>query len=245
MKTTPMAALAIVATLAAGCGVTPGATPSTRVTAPAPPTLRSTPSPVVKASGTSPCIAGPGDEYVLVDAQANIFGAGHSAPPAPGGGGAGVLPPFVGLQLGRNSVITFPCVAGRIDWGFGSVNTSANGSTEYSTNIQSFNGVSGIVHNKRGVFLVGLFLTDEKPRDPAPERLDFSETCPDACTVDRLDPGIGQTFFVGLGGDEPEYAVPTGATRLFLGLADAQFTRGAPGWYGNNRGNFEVVVRLP
>jgi hypothetical protein len=100
------------------------------------------------------------------------------------------------------------------------------------------------VHGERSVFLVGVFLGDAEPANPAPERLDFTQTCPDVCTVDRIEPELGQTFFIGMGGEAPEYVVPDGATRLFLGFADGYFTHGAPGWYGNNSGQLDLVVRL-
>ena len=50
-----------------------------------------------------------------VSAQANIFGAGHEAPPAPAGGGPGVLPPVWRLPDGSDRVVTFPSVTGRVN----------------------------------------------------------------------------------------------------------------------------------
>lgn len=37
---------------------------------------------------------------VTVPGQANIYGAGHSTPPGPGGSGGGVLPTLINLPLG-------------------------------------------------------------------------------------------------------------------------------------------------
>jgi hypothetical protein len=88
------------------------------------------------------------------------------------------------------------------------------------------------------MFLVGVFLTDAAPSDPAPPRLDFSRH-------DRrglLAPRLGQTFMVG-DGKGRAYRVPSGATRLYLGFADAYQYQGAPGWYGNNGGKLTVTVR--
>jgi hypothetical protein len=95
------------------------------------------------------------------------------------------------------------------------------------------------------MFLVGVFLGDAEPADPAPKRLDFTDGCEQSCDVDRIEPRLGQTFFIGAGGgDRPRYVAPEGATRLFLGVADAYFTTGLPGWYGNNSGGWTVTVRL-
>ncbi|CAN5780474.1 hypothetical protein BH23CHL7_BH23CHL7_06760 [soil metagenome] len=182
---------------------------------------------------------------ITVSSRANIFGAGHAVAPEPGGGGGGDLPPVVELPSGPDIVVTFPCVTGRISCCSGASESSANGTTDYSTNIFSYQGISGISHGRRSVFLVGVFVGDEEPTHPATASLDFTQTCPDVCTVDQFEPEIGQIFFIGLGGERPAYVAPGGATRLFLGFADAFFTQGSPGWYGNNSGQLEVVVRLP
>ena len=182
---------------------------------------------------------------MTVSSKANIFGAGHPVAPAPAGGGAGVVPPVVDLSSTPGVAVTFPCVAGLINCCFEAPDTPAIGTTEFTTNISSYGGIAGIVHLNRSVFLVGVFLSDEEPADPAPERLVFTDTCPAGCVFERLEPQIGQTFYIGLGGERPEYVAPEGATRLFLGIADAFFTQGPPGWYDNNSGKFDVVVRLP
>jgi hypothetical protein len=186
-----------------------------------------------------------GEQLVVVPSTANIFGAGHEIAPDPAGGGAGVVPPVVELPAAPNVVVTFPCVSGLINCCFGAPDTGPVGTMTYTTVIESWGGISGIIHKSRSVFLVGVFLGDEEPQDPAPERLDFSETCPGECTFDRLAPELGQTFYVGAGGETVEYLAPEGATRLFLGIADAYLTHGNPGWYDNNSGQFEAVVSLP
>ena len=50
-----------------------------------------------------------------VSARANIFGAGRDAPPAPGGGGAGVLPPVWQLPAGTERLIAFSRVDGQVN----------------------------------------------------------------------------------------------------------------------------------
>lgn len=107
------------------------------------------------------------------------------------------------------------------------------------TDIESHGGISGIIDAHNGMFMVGVFLTDSPPSDPAPERLDFTDN--ETFTV--LAPEIAQTFFVG-DGIGRRYRVPPDATRLFLGFADAAAYRGEPGYYGNNGGSLEVTVEV-
>ena len=116
------------------------------------------------------------------------------------------------------------------------------------TDVKSLGGISGIVNRTNGMFLVGVFLTDLAPPDPAPPRLDFSSTStggppPVGERFTELAPEIGQTFLIG-NGKGHRYVVPDGATRLFLGFADAYLYVGCPGWYGNNDGNLKVTVNL-
>jgi hypothetical protein len=91
------------------------------------------------------------------------------------------------------------------------------------------------------MFLVGVFLTDEPPSTSAPKRLDFTKRE----GLRTLAPRIGQTFFIG-DGKERTLHVPSGATRLFLGFADAysngKFYHGHPGYYDNNGGHLCVAV---
>jgi hypothetical protein len=174
---------------------------------------------------------------VVVPARANIFGAGQPTPPDPGGGGRGVPPREIRLPAGARTV-TFPAVRGRVNpvaseprW------HGPEGEVEARTDITSFGGISGIVH-RTGMFLTGVFVTDARPAPPAPPRLDFT-----ARGVSALAPRIGQTFLIG-GGYGRRYRVPAGATRLYLGFADAFFYMGKPGWYDNNAGRVVATVRI-
>jgi hypothetical protein len=134
--------------------------------------------------------------------------------------------------------LTVRRVAGRVNPRVGDVNDNgAGGDGLGPTDITSYEGISGIVHGRNGMFLVGVFLTDTAPSDPAPPRLDFTWR-------DRpglLAPRIAQTFMVGDGKDRA-YRIPPGATRLYLGFADAYLYEGPPGWYGNNGGKLTVTV---
>jgi hypothetical protein len=181
-----------------------------------------------------------------VSAQANIFGAGSDFAPGPGGGGGGVLPPSVQLPEGT-IVVTFPTATGKVTARMGSLPyTSPGGDGKGKTDITSYGGISGIVDGRHGMFLVGVFLTDDPPANLAPRRLDFTKRE----GFRTLAPQMGQTFFIGEGGDRT-VTVPSGATRLFLGFADAYSSgesglkgnyQGRPGYYDNNDGHLCVAV---
>jgi HYR domain len=175
-------------------------------------------------------------------ATANIFGAGYTDAPGEAGGGAGTMPPGWRLPAGTGRVVTFPSVTGTVT---PILSTSPyNGPEGTGPNsglgpmdVDSWRGISGILDAKNGMFLVGVFVGEGEPALPAPPRLDFT----DRERFDTLAPLLGQTFFVG-DGKGRRYVVPEGATRLFVGFAEAYYLQGKPGYYGNNDGRLEVVA---
>lgn len=189
---------------------------------------------------------------LTVPAQSNIFGAGHAVAPAPGLGGGGLLPPLIALpqapvvSVRMVSAIGTVCPTSALPICFDHADGGQEGSYT-RTDIPSHGGISGIVHSSSVMFLVGVFLTDAEPADPAPPRLDFSD---DALSDEfpMLAPAMNQTFFVGdgLGSGVPQvFQAPAGATRLFLGYADA-FNFGdppaLPGYYDDNHGTLQVEL---
>jgi hypothetical protein len=104
--------------------------------------------------------------------------------------------------------------------------------------------ISGILSADGGGYLIGVFLADSAPAGPPPATLDFTGDSDFA----SLSPALAQTFFIGDGrtatGRPQRFHVPTGATRLYLGLADAWKFQGPPGFYADNSGSFEVAVRF-
>ena len=107
-------------------------------------------------------------------------------------------------------------------------------------NIREWDGASGIKHNYR-MFLAGMFLDDSYPSDSAaPVALDFTG----AADFAELRPGLKQLFFIGDGltgegsGEVQRFVPPAGATRLYIGFADAASFSGNPGWYNDNTGSF-------
>jgi hypothetical protein len=214
--------------------LTPGsAEPSAAQSATATPRERATPVPL------TPPPVGEFDKSTTVPGTANIYGAGRAFPPSPGGGGGGDFP--VVWELSPDArFVTFPSATGEVISVVGnSVPNGPAGDKAGSTKVESFGGISGIVDRHNGMFLVGVFLTDEEPADPAPAVLDFT----DKEQFSVLAPKIAQTFFIG-DGKGRRYEVPSGATRLYLGFADAAAYNGPPGWYGNNAGQLQVTVAV-
>jgi hypothetical protein len=212
----------------AGGSMTQGSTAPTATTEPAPST----------AAEQDSCPSG----LTLVSGQANIFGAGSDFAPGPGGEGGGVVPPRVELPEGA-SVVTFPIIRGTVSPMESLVaRNGPAGDRVGATDITSYGGISGIVDRRTGMFLVGVFLTDDPPPKSAPERLDFTK----GERFKTLAPEIGQTFFIGDGRGRA-FRVPRGATRLFLGFADAytggHFYQGHPGYYANNGGHLCVETK--
>jgi hypothetical protein len=88
--------------------------------------------------------------------------------------------------------------------------------------------------------LIGVFLDDNLPSDfSAPASLDFSTEVSRNFT--EINPLLRQVFFIGNGRTDSDvvqtFNVPSGATRLFLGIMDGS------GWW-NNEGSFEVKYTL-
>ena len=179
-----------------------------------------------------------GDDGIVVDGRSNIFGAGSSVLP-PMNGSPGILPPGVSFLAQDGQVLTFSTVAGAVGCcGSGGGTNGPDGSVR-STNIESLGGISGIRHDGRAMFLVGVFLSDAAPGSSAPTILNFSN----ADDFTSISPELGQTFYIGdaltgMGsGSIQEFVVPDAASRLYLGFADAIGFSGTAGFYDDNIGD--------
>lgn len=222
--------------ISAAATATASAAPAVRATAAPRRTAAPTPTPAPLCPAVDETTF---DATQIVLATANVFGAGHDVGPAPGGGGRGTLPTLWPIAPGAASV-EVTCAMGLVIPIRGVTGANdAEGDLVGGTNIESFEGISGIINTANGMFLTGVFLTDAEPADPAPERLDFSG----GADFESLSPLLAQTFFVG-DGEGRRFVVPAGATRLFLGFADAAGYLGLPGWYGNNAGYLDVTVAV-
>lgn len=117
---------------------------------------------------------------------------------------------------------------------------SANFESPDGTGISDIQSLGGISGYKGPHSLVGLFLNDNNPANSSPPTtLNFF---PDFST---LAPNLGQVFLIGDGvtsrGLTQQFITPTGATRLFLGIADYD-AGNAPGNYEDNDGSFTVQI---
>ncbi len=219
---------------------TPGAAAAEPVATPSR-TARPTPSPTptVPPAECSPEEGAEGTACQIVLATANIFGAGLDEPPAPGGGGAGTLPPVWPVPAGATAMIVVGAPGLVVPISGRSAPNGAGGDMVGETRVTAAGSISGIANRDNAMFLVGVFLTDAPPSGDPPPLLDFS----DGEDFGELAPEIAQTFFIGDGAGRT-YIVPSGATRLFLGFADAFFFKGDPGWYRNNTGQLAVTVQF-
>lgn len=178
---------------------------------------------------------------VVIDGQANIFGAGFGDTPAPGGGTGGVLAPVAAIGLSGPLQLTFSSVTGQVSCAVPEPFNTADGGIFAGgvTNINSHRDLAGIIHSNRTMFLVGVF-RNSTPGNPAgtpPARLGFSD--PENFGV--LSPLLNQVFFIGNGLTDntntvQSFLVPTGSTQLFLGFADGNSFVGGTGHYGDNSG---------
>ncbi|MCB1207841.1 MAG: DUF11 domain-containing protein [Verrucomicrobiales bacterium] len=201
-----------------------------------------------------------------VPGTANIYGAGadlrtppeSTTPTVNGGGTGGSAPPYVSLPSGA-SAITFSSITGSVSYGgTGSLqNFPPDGTSTWSTTISptaGFNGHAGLVNGYGGGFLVGVFVKEDGSVATLPPALDFSSGA-NRQDFTTLTPMLNQPFFIGDGltgsgtGAMQQFFVPAGATRLYLGVADAydgtpfQNAAGA-GAYQDNSGAFEARLEI-
>lgn len=185
---------------------------------------------------------------VYVDAAANIYAAGDSDTSAFASGGILPLSIDVAGSMGIEftAVSVGPPVAGSPTGGatcvFNGTPSSGDGANcvSSSTNVSAANGYSSFVLNGRSMPLVGLFVGSIPQSTPV--GLDSSFDVENAKV--SFAPSLQQVFFIGDGlsdlGVTQSFAVPTGATKLYLGFADAFGFSGAPGYYSDNYGGLNV-----
>lgn len=179
---------------------------------------------------------------LYVDAKSNVFGYGEGAP-EPGGGGGGLVAPSIVLGPGTGRTITFSAT-GQAGWGGQLYNGPDGGDFATWTAINSYGPISGYTGPESG-HLLGLFLpADDFSALPAPSAYGYMNLGDYA--MESYSPELRQLFFIGDGltgkgiGTTQSFAVPDGASRLVLGIADAFAFSGNPGWYADNVGGYDV-----
>lgn len=181
-------------------------------------------------------------EIKTVDGKSNIFAAGLTSVPAFKGGG-GLLPIETDLT-GDVSSVSFSAT-GLVNCCGNTPNSPPDGVSDLPpTNVNNYNGISGI-KAPNAMMLLGVFLGSGLPSGTAPPILDFNTI---GINFTTLSPKLQQTFFIGDGvtssGTSQTFTVPIGATRLFLGIADAYDFSDDPSYYGDNTGSFKVTITL-
>ncbi|MBI3867705.1 MAG: hypothetical protein HY299_04155 [Verrucomicrobia bacterium] len=136
-------------------------------------------------------------------------------------------------------MLTFSKVTGTIDVAFGGAALPEGHGSDSGPSgfiISPVNGISGF-EAQRYACLVGVFLSDIEPVNPAPPAINFAAI---SLAFTNLEPGIGQVFYIGDGltalGQVQRFIVPTNATRLFLGIPDHCGGTLPAGWYDDNVG---------
>jgi len=146
-----------------------------------------------------------------------------------------------GLDLASVSLLTFDPVSGLVSNGPCCLLIGPDGGDMYWHVAAAQNGIANLRAPINA--LIGVFLDDNQPDgSSAPAALDFSVI--GGLSFLSLAPDLKQPFFIGDGltgtggGLVQTFAVPTGATRLYLGTMDGYE------WI-NNFGQFEVSVPGP
>jgi len=207
----------------------------------------------------------------VIDAKTNIFVAGQDST---GINTMGGLFPTVAQTFvaGPGQTVQFSvsgvtgcgntgvsgCVVAGTTIGADGATLSFSTGAQTGTNISALgtNGISGINFAGREMFLVGVFLDNSVPTGAGPFTPTFVSTGGtfNADTATSFPAFLtGQVFFIGDGrtgfnnaaGTVQTWAVPTNATRLFLGFADAFDNFVGPwGAYGDNTGSLNVTVSV-
>lgn len=115
-------------------------------------------------------------------------------------------------------------------------NGGYEGAGDSLTPLAGLSGYTGAPNLPRAP-LVGVFLAGSFAPATTPATLSFT-----SLSFTALSPALGQVFLVGTGlgaGNAARiFAVPAGATALFVGIVDGYTGAGIPGCYGDNIGQF-------
>lgn len=184
----------------------------------------------------------PETRSVELSATANIYLSGQPDPGDDPMTDAGTAP--FEIDLSDAETVAFLDVSGDLAACTGCEPEPVDGGSEIfpSTNLTALNGIAGVVHEERSLFLVGVFLGEGAAEQTG--TVDLT----DADTIRTQRPEIGEPFFIGDGetgdGEQQEVVVPPGATRLYLGFADGYAFAGAPSAYADNSGTVDLEVQI-
>jgi PEP-CTERM motif len=182
-----------------------------------------------------------GTTTITVNGQDDVYRANGAD------GSDGLAPQSINVT-GQPS-ITFSVSTGRTVTVDGGVLNDADGvgsvSGEFNTGA---NGISGITTPTAGA-IIGVFEGATLTTTPAALNFDTGVgNNPGTTSFASLSPELQQAFFIGDGltgdgtGATQTFDIPTGATTLYLGLADACGFSGAPSCFFDNSGSFTVTA---
>jgi hypothetical protein len=145
-------------------------------------------------------------------------------------------PQVTGIALTAGTRLSFRQVGGTTAY-LGSTEYGPDGQEDWIVRQAPVNGINSTRAPLNS--LVGIFLDDRAPNTWAMAgELDF--TTPGSRNFSSLSPGLKQVFFIGdgmtNGGQLQEFVVPTGATRLYLGIMDEK------GWWWDNTGTLSTSM---
>ena len=193
-------------------------------------------------------------QTLTISGRANIVSAGRSRARVTGCNpeDPGDPPPFITIPS-NITLIRVVEVTGRIEFCAGRDDclTGPDGFVKQENRFDAVNSISGMV-TERLNFLTGVFTGEFAPSGDAPPSLNI------AGREGRISRQSGlllhQLFLLGDGRAdnraEVEVEVPTGATRLYLGVVDACFTtrssngRNQFGGYHDNGGSWRATLEL-
>ncbi|RYD34659.1 MAG: hypothetical protein EOP87_08805, partial [Verrucomicrobiaceae bacterium] len=185
----------------------------------------------------------PGFDYdklsadVTVPGRSNPFLSGHPDGTQSKGDSAPTQSPVLATAVTSGDILSFSATGSVSHGGLSNPTIPPDGispgGSASDVGIAGYTGTNSLPIDA----LVGVFLTDAIPTNPAPAVMDY----PEGLDFEVLAPGNNQIFYIGDGltgngsGTRQQFVVPNGATRLFLGTTDGF------GWY-NNSGAFEVRI---
>jgi hypothetical protein len=200
----------------------------------------------LSALGLSVCLAATAHADTLgtttVLATDSIYAVGNQASNA--GAYGGTAPVGIAIAPGTTS-ITFSVSAGNtVTVNSGGNYNDADGVGSASPEDNTGTSLLSGINSPTAGYIAGVFLATGGPAGTAPTALDF--TGAGGTSFTSLSASVDQVFFVGDGltgdanGATQTFYVPTGATELYLGLADACGYSGGPSCLGDNSGFFTV-----
>jgi hypothetical protein len=158
------------------------------------------------------------------------------------------FPVQIGIAAG--STLQFRAT-GKVNFYFGEIadGVGPEGDDEGESDIEALGGISA--YSGPQAALLGVFLNASNPNGVVPPAaLSFIKDGLGTGFA-TLQPKLGQLFFIGDGAPSAAVATrqsfiaPAGATRVFLGFADASSFSGQPGCYDDNVGALTVDVISP